>query len=122
MGTVEKILGLHALADQAPLHVGEANDHRVDLAPADTVLYVAMPNLTEGLGAARQIFSSRLADSEVLSDWWQREIVAKNIDTQIEESLDRLQFLGEAVGAVPTTSGCSASSTSSPAWASPATS
>ena len=70
----------------------------LDLAPADTVVYVAMPNLTEGLGAARQIFSSRLADSEVLRDWWQREIVAKNIDTQIEESLDRLQFLGDAVG------------------------
>ncbi len=66
--------------------------------PADTVVYVAMPNLTEGLGAARQIFSSRLAESEVLRDWWQREIVAKNIDTQIEESLDQLQFLGDAVG------------------------
>jgi hypothetical protein len=70
----------------------------LDLAPADTTLYVAMPNLTEGLGAARQIFSSRLAESEVLRDWWQREIVANNIDTQIEESLDQLQFLGDAVG------------------------
>jgi len=70
----------------------------LDLAPADTVVYVAMPNLTEGLGAARQIFSSRLADSDVLRDWWQREIVAKNIDTLIEDSLDQLQFLGDAVG------------------------
>ena len=70
----------------------------LDLAPADTVFYLAMPNLTEGLGAARQVFSSRLADSEVLRDWWQREIVAKNIDTRIEESLDRLQFIGDAVG------------------------
>lgn len=70
----------------------------LDLAPADTVIYAAMPNLTDGLGAARQVFSSRLAESEVLSEWWQREIVAKNIDTQIESVLDRLQFLGEAVG------------------------
>jgi hypothetical protein len=39
-----------------------------------------------------------LADSDVLRDWWQREIIAKGIDSQIEDSLDRLQFLGEAVG------------------------
>jgi len=70
----------------------------LDLAPADTAFYLAMPNLTAGLGAARQVFSSRLADSDVLRDWWQREIVDKNIDTQIEQSLDSLQFLGEAVG------------------------
>ncbi|MGD8440568.1 MAG: FecR family protein, partial [Holophagae bacterium] len=70
----------------------------LDLAPPDTVLYIAMPNLADGLGAARQVFSSRLADSEVLRDWWQREIVATGIDVEIEASLDRLQFLGEALG------------------------
>ena len=70
----------------------------LDLAPPDTVLYIAMPNLVEGLGAARQIFSGRLAESDVLRDWWQREIVANGIDAEIEASLDRLQFLGEALG------------------------
>jgi len=70
----------------------------LDLAPSDTLFYAAMPNLTDGLGAARQVFSSRIAESEVLSDWWQREVVANNIDTQIESILDQLQFLGETVG------------------------
>lgn len=70
----------------------------LDLAPEDTVLYIAMPNLTEGLAAARTLFSSRLAESEVLRDWWQREVVARKIDVEIEASLDRLQFIGDAVG------------------------
>ena len=88
----------HEVVKAVDIAAPRTSTRLLDLAPADTVVYVAMPNLTEGLGAARQVFSSRLADSEVLRDWWQREIVAKNIDTQIEESLDQLQFLGEAVG------------------------
>ncbi len=32
VGAVEEEIGLHALADQAALHVGEADDDRVDLA------------------------------------------------------------------------------------------
>ena len=87
-----------AVADAVDIAAPRTSTRLLDLAPADTVLYVAMPNLTEGLGAARQIFSSRLAESEVLRDWWQREIVEANIDTQIEDSLDQLQFLGDAVG------------------------
>ncbi len=70
----------------------------LDLAPSDTVMFIAMPNLADGLGAARQVFSGRLAESDVLRDWWQREIVANGIDVEIEASLDRLQFLGEALG------------------------
>ena len=32
---LEEILGLHALADQAPLHVGKGDDDGIDLAVAD---------------------------------------------------------------------------------------
>ena len=87
-----------AVAEAVDIAAPRTSTRLLDLAAADTTVYVAMPNLTEGLGAARQVFSSRIADSEVLRDWWQREIVAKNIDTQIEESLDQLQFLGESLG------------------------
>jgi hypothetical protein len=86
------------VADAVDIATPRTSTRLLDLVPADTVLYVAMPNLTEGLGTARRIFSSRLADSEVLREWWQREIVDRNIDSRIEESLDRLQFLGDAVG------------------------
>ena len=88
----------HEVAKAVDISTPRTSTRLLDLAPEGTVFYLAMPNLTEGLGAARQVFDSRLADSEILRDWWQREIVAKNIDTQIEESLDSLQFLGEAVG------------------------
>jgi len=87
--------------------VAEAVDHQpprtsttlLDLAPDDTMVYVAMPNLTADLDAARTAFYERLQDSEVLSEWWRDQVAANGIDVEIEELLDRLQPLGEAIGA-----------------------
>jgi len=87
--------------------VAEAVDHQpprtstalLDLAPDDTMVYAAMPNLTSDLDAARSAFYERLQDSEVLSEWWRDQVVANGIDVEIEELLDRLQPLGEAIGA-----------------------
>jgi len=87
--------------------VAEAVDHHpprtsttlLDLAPNDTMVYAAMPNLTGDLDAARTAFYDRLHDSEVLSEWWRDQVAANGIDVQIDELLDRLQPLGEAIGA-----------------------
>jgi hypothetical protein len=80
----------------------------LDLAPADTVVYGAVPNLADGMDEARRIFAERLADNQLLREWWESQIVAAGIDHEIETALDHLQPLGEAVGdevvfAVPTT-------------------
>ncbi len=86
--------------------VAEAVDHApprtstylLDLAPADTLLYVAMPNITDGLDEARAAFQQRLATSDVLAQWWQDRVVANGVDSEIDEILDRLQPVGEAIG------------------------
>ena len=87
--------------------VAEAVDHQpprtsttlLDLAPDDTMVYAAMPNLADDLDAARIAFYERLQDSEVLSEWWRDQVAANGIDVEIDELLDRLQPLGEAIGA-----------------------
>ncbi len=70
----------------------------LDLAPPDTLVYVALPNLAQGLGEARTILGQRLATSEALRAWWQESVVASGLEREIETILDRLQALGEAVG------------------------
>ncbi len=71
----------------------------LDLAPADTLLYAAMPNISGDLEEARSLFYERLASSEVLAEWWQEQVAAHGIDREIDQLLDRLQPLGEAIGA-----------------------
>jgi len=84
------------VVDRQPLRTSTA---LLDLAPDDAMIYAAMPNLTGDLGAARAAFYDRLGQSEVLSEWWREQVVANGIDDEIEELLDRLQPLGEAIGA-----------------------
>ena len=82
--------------DQAP---PRTSTRLLDLAPDDTLVFVAMPNISEDLEAARVAFEERLAASEVLAEWWRQEVVDPGIADQIEALLDRVQPLGEAIGA-----------------------
>jgi hypothetical protein len=84
-----------AAVDQAP---PRTSTFLLDLAPADTFVYVAMPNITDGLADARVAFEERLAASPVLNEWWQAQVVATGVENEIDQMLDRLQPLGEAIG------------------------
>ena len=70
----------------------------LDLAPGDTLVYAAMPNISGDLDEARTAFYERLGSSEVLAEWWQDNVVAHGADVEIDQLLDRLQPLGEAIG------------------------
>ncbi len=71
----------------------------LDLAPADTLVYAAIPNLADGLGAARAAVEERLAASPALRDWWQERMVATGAEAELDALLARLQPLGDAIGA-----------------------
>ena len=87
--------------------ISEAVDHApprtstflLDLAPGDTLVYAAMPNISGDLDEARAAFYERLVSSEVLAEWWQENVVAHGADEEIDQLLDRLQPIGEAIGA-----------------------
>ena len=70
----------------------------LDLAPGDTLVYAAMPNISGDLDEARAAFYERLVSSEVLAEWWQENVVAHGADKEIDQLLDRLQPIGEAIG------------------------
>ena len=84
-----------AAADSAP---ARTSTRLLDLAPEDTVLFAAVPNLARGLTDARDVFSSRLAESATLRQWWQDQVVARGLDREVDELLVRLEPLGDAVG------------------------
>jgi ferric-dicitrate binding protein FerR (iron transport regulator) len=87
--------------------VADAVDHApprtstflLDLAPGDTFVYAAMPNITRDLDEARAAFYEQLESSGVLANWWQEQVAANGIDQEIDRLLDRLEPMGEAIGA-----------------------
>jgi hypothetical protein len=69
----------------------------LDLAPRDTVFYVALPNLTEGIGEARRMIEERVGKSETLRSWWE-DSLASGDRSLIEEAVGRLQTFGREIG------------------------
>ncbi len=71
----------------------------LDLAPADTMVYASMPNISEDLDAARAAFEARIASSTVLAEWWQPERRRERHRRRDLWPAGPTQPIGEAIGA-----------------------
>ncbi|MFB3826041.1 MAG: FecR domain-containing protein [Bryobacteraceae bacterium] len=60
------------------------------LLPADTVLYIAIPNLARSFAEAEQIIQQRAQESPVLRQWWE--------ERGARAAIERLRDLGEYIG------------------------
>jgi hypothetical protein len=70
------------------------------LLPADTVLYIGIPNLGDALQQANRIFQQQLAHSEILQEWWNKRGSSNQHPTP-QELIDQMhavsQYLGDEV-------------------------
>jgi hypothetical protein len=64
--------------------------------PADTFVYAAIPNLGGTITEAKKLFDSRLAESEVLRQWWQQQAVSKN--GEFDRIVDQVSALSNYLG------------------------
>src|SRR5882672_2640009 len=68
--------------------------------PADTVLYIGIPNLGDALQQANRIFQQQVAQSTVLQDWWNKGGKSNQHPTP-QELIDQIhaisQYLGDEV-------------------------
>ena len=96
---VRALRGLRrAVADAIDTAPPRSSTRLLDLAPGDTLIYAAIPNLTADLDAARGALAEHLAASSALSEWWQTNVVSTGVEREIDEVLDRLQPIGQAIG------------------------
>src|ERR1043165_212208 len=47
--------------------------HLLDLMPESTVVYAALPNLTESIAESHRIIQERLSQNPALREWWEKE-------------------------------------------------
>src|SRR5216683_2299103 len=67
------------------------------LLPADTVLYIGIPNLGMALQQANQIFQQQLSQSKVLQDWWNKSGNSNQHPTP-QELIDRIHYVSQYLG------------------------
>jgi len=71
--------------------------------PADTLLYISIPNLGDYLNEANKVFQDQLKQSPALQQWWDRGHAANSadptadLDSLIEKLHQMSQYLGDEV-------------------------
>ena len=67
--------------------------------PADTLLYISIPNLGDFLSEAEGIFHDQLKQSAVLQQWWNavHHLNTADLDTLVEKIHQMSQYLGDEV-------------------------
>ena len=68
----------------------------VDLVPGDSVIYLSIPNLTDSVGEAYDMFLDHLDQSQELQTWWGEH--GDEVQPRIEETLARLTEFGSLLG------------------------
>ncbi len=67
------------------------------LLPADTVLYIGIPNLGDALQQANKIFQQQLSQSKVLQEWWNKSGNSNQHPTP-QELIDQIQVISQYLG------------------------
>ncbi|HEX6728993.1 MAG TPA: FecR domain-containing protein, partial [Pyrinomonadaceae bacterium] len=73
--------------------------HLLDLMPESTVVYAALPNLTNTLAESQQIIHERIAQNAALREWWEKEHSGhrQNMDAAIETIRQFGDYLGNEI-------------------------
>jgi hypothetical protein len=74
------------------------NTNLLDRVPADTMVYVAIPNLSTTLGQAYDIMQQKISDNELLQGWWDDSVVANGADAKIELAMAKIRSYGQQIG------------------------
>jgi hypothetical protein len=74
------------------------NSRILDRMPDGTILYAAIPNLTESLVTAKQVFEEHIAQSGALQDWWNQHMSSPEHKRAMDETFENIKVLGSQLG------------------------
>jgi hypothetical protein len=85
--------------EQIPLPQLRYTSDLLPRVPADTLLYISIPNLGDFLTQAEGIFHDQLKQSAVLQQWWSagRHVNTADLDSLVEKVHQMSQYLGDEV-------------------------
>lgn len=96
---VRELRGLgHELESVVDRHGLRTSTALLDLVPATTAVYAAVPNVSDSLGQAYALLQQRVEQSDVLRQWWQESMVATGADQRLRTAVEHLRDFGGFVG------------------------
>jgi len=97
LALLSEFAGLHKQLEAIPVPTPRYDSTLLKMAPVDTMLYVAIPNLGTTLSQANQLLQERIGQSEVLEQWWNQQ-QASGKAQKLEEMINRIHTFSEYLG------------------------
>jgi len=99
----ERLAALKSLGHELDLALTPASARTstrlLDLVPAGTGIYVALPNLSQSVGTAWQLVQQRVSENPVLGEWWNEHFANPEDEAAIAEAIAELERFGSELGA-----------------------
>jgi hypothetical protein len=70
----------------------------LDLAPAGTTIFIALPNLTKSLAETQRILDERITESPSLAQWWSQTLRSTDSENEFHKLIEKLGALGQNLG------------------------
>jgi ferric-dicitrate binding protein FerR (iron transport regulator) len=70
----------------------------LDLAPAETTIWIALPNLSHSLNETQRILDERIAESPSLAQWWRETLLSTGNEKKFHDLIAKLGDLGRYLG------------------------
>ena len=70
----------------------------LDLAPAGTTVFIALPNLSHSLGETQRILDQKIAESPSLAQWWIETLRSTGNERKFHDMIEKIGALGRYLG------------------------
>ncbi|PYQ62980.1 MAG: hypothetical protein DMF53_11685 [Acidobacteria bacterium] len=70
----------------------------LDLAPAGTTIWIALPNLSKSLAETQKILDEKISESPSLAQWWTGVLRSTDSEQKFHEMIEKLGALGTNLG------------------------
>ena len=97
LALLSEFAALHKQLEAIPGPSPRYTSTLLNLAPDDTVFYVAIPNVGSTLSEANRLLQERIQQSEVLQAWWSRQQASGEARKQAE-MIDRIRSFSDYLG------------------------
>jgi hypothetical protein len=87
-----------AIDSQVPRPAPRTASRLLDLVPAGSLVYVALPNLAANLAQTQQLLEQRLAESPVLQQWWSATLGSPANETLFHDLVQEVGDVGHYLG------------------------
>jgi ferric-dicitrate binding protein FerR (iron transport regulator) len=87
-----------AIDQQVPVPGLRGSTRLLDLVPAGTTIYVALPNIASSLGETHRLLDQRIAASDVLRQWWSDALGTSANQERFRDLIRQIGDLGKNLG------------------------